>query len=60
MFSGEQAICLAASQRAVGDLLQEAYGAVVNEPLPERLLELLKRLDAPVSTACDAGRPSPY
>jgi hypothetical protein len=37
---------VAAADRFIGDQLKAIYDSVVSEPVPDRLLELLNRLDS--------------
>lgn len=43
-------------QAHIGSQLKSMYDSYLNEPIPDRLVELLEKLDAVSSTSAPAGR----
>jgi hypothetical protein len=51
----DKARAVRARQRAIGRELRRIYDGVVNEPIPEEFLDLLKKIDEPGDAG---GKPS--
>ncbi len=45
LFRREKVQCDSASRAALGNYLQQSYGAILSEPLPESLSALVQRLE---------------
>jgi hypothetical protein len=46
MRCSEKKACISAAQHSIGEKLRATYGPLVTEPIPDRFVELLRRLAA--------------